>query len=100
MARHVFLLHQAFLVYFSVYEEYSHPFLDYFWCPLYAGILWKLLCTHVLDEPILVGILATLVDARGMVLVPDFYAEVEVGFRGRVFGSLFERRLMTTWLER
>jgi hypothetical protein len=35
-----------------------------------------------------------------MVLVPDFYAEVEVGFRDRVYGSLFERRLMTTWLER
>ena len=29
-----------------------------------------------------VGILATLVDARGMVLVPEFYAEVEVGLEG------------------
>ena len=30
----------------------------------------------------IVGILATLVDARGMVLVPDFYAEVEVRLEG------------------
>lgn len=39
-----------------------------------------------------VGILATLVDARGMVLVPDFYAEVEVGLEGGRKGRKEEER--------
>lgn len=48
------------------------------------GTGWKSINLEGVDggavvEPLndLVGVLATLVDSRGMVLVPDFYADVE-----------------------